>query len=125
MRLCLRTVLPLSPEESRFLDLLLDRGTIYASLLTEDSDLKQRINRHPLLMWKARNAVNIEADNPADKVLSLYRAITCRPAAITLSIEKTLRPFIAYTSTLGRAGESSPIVKVRERGSSGLTLDVS
>lgn len=52
----LQTVLPLSPEESRFLDLLLDRGTVDASLLTEDSDLKQRINRHPLLMWKARNA---------------------------------------------------------------------
>jgi len=52
----LSAVLPLRPNERAFLDLLLDRGEIDASLLTGDSSLRERIQRQPLLAWKAQNA---------------------------------------------------------------------
>jgi hypothetical protein len=38
-----------------YLNLLLDKGEIVPSLLTSDKDLQERINRHPLLEWKALN----------------------------------------------------------------------
>ncbi|MBN2384648.1 hypothetical protein JXQ70_17375 [bacterium] len=38
-----------------FLDLLNGRGEIDASLLTTDTVLQDRINRHPILVWKALN----------------------------------------------------------------------
>jgi len=33
----------------------LDKGEIKAKLLTDDIDLQERINRHPMLHWKAMN----------------------------------------------------------------------
>jgi predicted nucleotidyltransferase component of viral defense system len=59
----LREVLPFSPEEEQFLSLLLDTGKIDASLLTSDSDLKQKISRHPLLNWKALNVLKHHQQN--------------------------------------------------------------
>ncbi len=38
-----------------FLDLLLDRGVIEATLLTADVSLQQCIQTQPLLEWKAIN----------------------------------------------------------------------
>jgi hypothetical protein len=38
-----------------FLDRLLDEAEIQPSLLTSDQGLQERINRHPLLEWKALN----------------------------------------------------------------------
>jgi predicted nucleotidyltransferase component of viral defense system len=46
-------LLPFSEPERRFLELLLDRGIIDASMLTEDRELLERIERQPLLAWKA------------------------------------------------------------------------
>ena len=51
----LSVVLPLSENEIGFLDQLLDHGVIESSLLTEDPDMTDRINSHPLLAWKALN----------------------------------------------------------------------
>lgn len=51
----LYVVLPLAENEREFLDRLLDHGEIEPSLLTDDSGLKDRINSHPLLAWKALN----------------------------------------------------------------------
>lgn len=51
----LKAVLPLIGDESKFLDLLLDKGEIEPSLLTADEELCDRIKRHPLLKWKAIN----------------------------------------------------------------------
>lgn len=48
-------VLPLTANEMEFLDRLLDCGQIVPSLLTNDQHMAQRINRHPLLRWKALN----------------------------------------------------------------------
>jgi predicted nucleotidyltransferase component of viral defense system len=48
-------LLPLTDSEKEFLDRLLDEGRIDASLLTDDAELKQRIESHPLLEWKALN----------------------------------------------------------------------
>jgi hypothetical protein len=48
-------LLPFTDREREFLDRLLDEGRIDASLLTEDAALKQRIESHPLLEWKALN----------------------------------------------------------------------
>ncbi len=51
----LSVVLPLSKNETEFLDRLLDRGEIEPSLLTGDPGMTVRINSHPLLAWKALN----------------------------------------------------------------------
>ena len=51
----LSVVLPLEPNESEFLDLLLDHGEIDATILTSDTIIQQRIQRQPLLEWKAVN----------------------------------------------------------------------
>ena len=54
-REALSVVLPFSENEKAFLDLLLDRGEVDPTILTADSDLQQRIQRQPLLEWKAVN----------------------------------------------------------------------
>ena len=51
----LSTVLPFTDTEFAFLDLLLDRGEIDASILTTDASMQQRIQAQPLLEWKALN----------------------------------------------------------------------
>jgi hypothetical protein len=51
----LEVVLPFNDSESEFLDLLLDKGKIDASVLTSDKALQDRIQCQPLLQWKALN----------------------------------------------------------------------
>ena len=51
----LSIVLPFTDVECEFLNLLLDRGEIDASILTSDPILQQRIRAQPLLEWKALN----------------------------------------------------------------------
>jgi hypothetical protein len=51
----LSAVLPFADNEKEFLDRLLDHGEIVAALLTQDGEMAERINRHPLLQWKALN----------------------------------------------------------------------
>ncbi len=51
----LDALLPFSEAEKKFLDRLLDEGEIESSLLTPDKDFQERIERHPLLEWKALN----------------------------------------------------------------------
>ncbi len=51
----LSAVLPFTDSEREFLDLLLDRGEIDATLLTSDRSLQQRIRSQSLLEWKALN----------------------------------------------------------------------
>ncbi len=51
----LSIVLPFQETEREFLDLLLERGEIDASLLTADKALQQSIENQPLLKWKALN----------------------------------------------------------------------
>jgi hypothetical protein len=51
----LSLVLPFSDTEREFLDLLLDRGEIDSTILTSDTNLQKRIQRQPLLEWKAIN----------------------------------------------------------------------
>jgi hypothetical protein len=54
-RRALSIVLPLSVAERDFLDLLLEHGKIDPTILTADSILQQRIEKQPLLEWKAVN----------------------------------------------------------------------
>lgn len=54
-RQALSAVLPYSENEIAFLDLLLDHGKIDSTILTSDPDLQQRIQKQPLLEWKAVN----------------------------------------------------------------------
>lgn len=54
-RRALSVVLPFSEAEKAFLDLLLDHGEIDSTILTTDTTLQQRIQRQPLLEWKAIN----------------------------------------------------------------------
>ena len=54
-RLALSVVLPFSEKEKVFLDLLLENGKVDSTILTDDSDLQQRIQRQPLLDRKAVN----------------------------------------------------------------------
>lgn len=51
----LSALLPFSPEESEFLDRLLDKGEIDPEFITDDPDLQDRIKNHPWLKWKALN----------------------------------------------------------------------
>ncbi len=52
----LSIVFPLLDNEIKFLDFILEKGEIEPSLLTPDTDLQERIKRHPMLQWKAMNA---------------------------------------------------------------------
>ena len=54
-RRALSIVLPFTDAERAFLDLLLDRGEVDASILTSDTTLRERIQAQPLLEWKALN----------------------------------------------------------------------
>ena len=54
-RQVLSVVLPFTAAERTFLDLLLDHGEIDSTVLTADSTLQQRIQKQPLLEWKALN----------------------------------------------------------------------
>ena len=54
-RKALSIVLPFTDAERAFLDLLLERGEIDASILTSDASLQQRIQAQPLLEWKTFN----------------------------------------------------------------------
>jgi hypothetical protein len=51
----LSAVLPFTDSEQRFLDLLLDKGELDATILTADPSLQQRIQKQPLLEWKSLN----------------------------------------------------------------------
>ncbi|MFN2354100.1 MAG: nucleotidyl transferase AbiEii/AbiGii toxin family protein [Desulfopila sp.] len=54
-RQALSVVLPCTEKEKAFLDLQLEQGEIDSTILTSDLDLQQRIQRQPLLEWKAVN----------------------------------------------------------------------
>lgn len=54
-RQALSAILPFNDEERKFLNLLLDKGEIDPSILTADRTLQQRIEKQPLLEWKALN----------------------------------------------------------------------
>ena len=54
-RKALSGLLPFTAAEREFLDRLLDEGEIVPQLLTADASLQDRIQRHPLLKWKAIN----------------------------------------------------------------------
>lgn len=54
-RQSLSEVLPFNDAESKFLDLLLDKGEIDSTILTADTKLQKRIQQQPLLEWKALN----------------------------------------------------------------------
>ncbi len=54
-RAYLTSVLPLQGPELAFLDSLLDEGRIDGSLLTDNLELRRRIEVHPGLQWKALN----------------------------------------------------------------------
>lgn len=55
LRKALSAVLPLTATELAFLDLLLVKGEIDATILTSDTALQRRIHVQPLLAWKALN----------------------------------------------------------------------
>lgn len=54
-RQALSVVLPFNEAERAFFDLLLDRGEIDPTILTDDPILQERIQGQPLLEWKALN----------------------------------------------------------------------
>lgn len=51
----LAVVLPFTAQERAFLDAVLDHGDIRPELLTEDSELQERIRLQPLLQWKVQH----------------------------------------------------------------------
>jgi predicted nucleotidyltransferase component of viral defense system len=51
----LSELLPFTDGEKKFLDLLLDKGEIDPTFLTNDTTLQDRIRKQPLLEWKAIN----------------------------------------------------------------------
>jgi len=57
----LSIVLPFTDAEREFLDQILDHGEIKPGLLTKDETMRQRIECHPLLRWKALNVRKYKA----------------------------------------------------------------
>ena len=55
-------VLPLKDQEMEFLDRLNGHGEIAAKLLAEDEELADKIERHPMLLWKALNVKNYKGE---------------------------------------------------------------
>jgi predicted nucleotidyltransferase component of viral defense system len=53
----LSLLLPFTDKEREFLDRLLDEGVIDGELLIKDGVLQKKIERHPMLAWKAQNVV--------------------------------------------------------------------
>ena len=53
----MNSLLPFNKSEQEFLDLILDQGKIDGSILTSDPVLRQRIESHPSLHWKAFNVM--------------------------------------------------------------------
>ncbi len=53
----MNSLLPFSKSEQEFLNLILDQGKIDSSILTSDPVLRQRIESHPSLHWKALNVI--------------------------------------------------------------------
>lgn len=53
-RNALKTLFPLTEREQTFLEKLLDQGVIEPILITQDHHLIGKINRHPILQWKAQ-----------------------------------------------------------------------
>ena len=51
----LSKLLPFTDGEKKFLDLLLDKGEIDPTCLTDDTSLQDRIRKQLLLEWKAIN----------------------------------------------------------------------
>jgi len=45
---------PLSENDHAFLESMFERGVIEAALITQDRNLIEKINSHPLLQWKAQ-----------------------------------------------------------------------
>lgn len=54
-RSALAAVLPLSGNETEFLDRVMDRGEIVPSLLTTETEMMDIIALQPMLQWKAQN----------------------------------------------------------------------
>jgi hypothetical protein len=63
-RRVLTAVLPFSESEKKFLDAILDKGEIVPQLLTDDKLLQERIQRHPILLWKALNVQQHKNTHP-------------------------------------------------------------
>jgi len=51
----LSIVFPFEEHELEFLNLILDKGEIDSSLLTNNRETQQRIRNHPMLLWKGLN----------------------------------------------------------------------
>lgn len=65
-RRVLSAVLPFSESEKKFLDMILEQGEIVPCLLTDDKLLQDRIQRHPILLWKALNVRKHTNIHPGD-----------------------------------------------------------
>lgn len=50
----LKILFPLSERERAFLQSLFEDGSVNATLITDDHNLTEKINTHPLLQWKAK-----------------------------------------------------------------------
>ena len=78
-RRSLAFLLPFTEAEQEFLDLLLDKGEIDATLLTSDTRLQQRIRTQPLLEWKA---LNVRQHNSSTQGVVLNRKAHLFPGAL-------------------------------------------
>ena len=57
------TLLSFTDNESAFLDLILDRGVVDASLLTADKEVQARIHAFPPLAWRCQKTKRNRADS--------------------------------------------------------------
>lgn len=53
-KIALKILFPLRERERAFLQSLFENGAIDATLATDDRNLIEKINTHPLLQWKAK-----------------------------------------------------------------------
>ena len=73
-----RIVLPHTPSEQAFLDMLLDWGRVEPHLLTADEHLQRRIATEPWLQWKSHNTRRRRSRRPPSVSTSAATRVTTR-----------------------------------------------
>ena len=73
MRRTRRMVVPFTPSEQAFLDVLLDQGRVEPHLLTADERLQNRIATEPWLKWKSHNTRRRLAARPVGVHVRRYQ----------------------------------------------------
>ena len=98
-----RIVLPFTPSEQAFLDMLLDWGRVEPQLLTADERLQRRIAAEPWLRWKSQNTRRRLAARPVGVHIRRYQPDNWGWEVATIGHDSPPRPLSGPHPTLKEA----------------------